>query len=1067
MDQQNNENKTQRQLRERIKELNCLYGLSRLMENRDILNNEFLQAAVNLIPPAWQYPGITCARLTFNEKVFITEGFKETPWKQSADIILNKAVKGRVEVFYIEEKPPMDEGPFLKEERNLIDTFAHQLAQYLVHKQAERKIIENNENLRITINSIGDAVIATDTKSHIARMNPVAEKLTGWNAAEAENQPLEKVFNIFDAKTAEKAENPVKEVLAYGKIVGLANDTKLISKNGEEYQIADSGSPIKNEHGEIIGVVLVFRDVTEDYQLREKLKQSEERFRTTLETLNEGCQIIGFDWRYLYVNPKVVEHGRKAKSELLGRTMMEVYPGIEETKLFNSLRRCMSERVSQRFENKFTFPDGTIGWFDISIQPIPEGIFVFSIDITERKEAEEKTLKSEQKFRDIFNHTGDAIVIQDMQGYFKEVNDNACQRSGYSREEFLNKHHFDIEPSESTKRIEERLTIMKQYGEATFETVFRRKDGSEMPVEGVARLTEFEGETAIISVVRDITERKKTEKVKQLLYNISQLSISDISLKQYLETIHKEVSEIMKADNFYIALYDKNSDKYTLPYHADEYDDLTTDEPVSLKHTLTDYIRKSGQAELITEEAERELRKKEKIQMVGTPSPVWIGAPIYDSSSDEVTGVIALQDYENKNTYKRDDVNTLSIIATNIGTFIERINNLENLKKAKEKAEESDRLKTAFLANMSHEIRTPMNGIMGFTNLLMEPDLTSKEKNQYTKIIHKSGQRMMNTVNDIVEISKIEAGIVSVQREAINANNVVEEIVSFFRSEAEKKGLTLELDQLLPGEASTLLIDKNKLESILTNLIKNAIKYTDSGRIQVGCRMKNNYVEFYVSDTGIGVPEDRRDAIFNRFEQADISDTRAFEGSGLGLAICKSYVEMLGGEIGLYSEENKGSTFYFNLPLSNKKMSEAPEKNDNPSQEEPSKKAETPGKRLKILIAEDDQDSFLYLKTLLKRIDCEIIQTITGPETVEKARKNPEIDLILMDIKLPEMNGHEATRKIREFNQKVPIIAQTAYAMVGDRKKALDAGCNEYVSKPIKKKELMEKINEFLKSKSL
>ncbi|MGM0613587.1 MAG: GAF domain-containing sensor histidine kinase, partial [Bacteroidota bacterium] len=369
--------------------------------------------------------------------------------------------------------------------------------------------------------------------------------------------------------------------------------------------------------------------------------------------------------------------------------------------------------------------------------------------------------------------------------------------------------------------------------------------------------------------------------VKQLLYNVSQLSISELSLKEYLGAIHNEVRKIMKADNFYIALYDKNTDKYTLPYHVDEYDDLTTDEPVSLNHTLTDYIRKSGQAELLTEETDRRLREKEKIRMIGTPSPVWIGAPVKDTSTNEVTGVIALQDYEDKNAYNKDDLHTLSIIATNIGTFIERINNLQNLKKAKEKAEESDRLKTAFLANMSHEIRTPMNGILGFTNLLMDPDLTGEEKDQYIEIIHKSGQRMMSTVSDIVEISKIEAGIISIQYATTNANKIVKELVNFFRSEAQKKGLTLTLDKLLPESDSTLHTDQNKFESVLSNLIKNAIKYTDSGSINAGCQVNDGFAEFYVKDTGIGVPQKRQEAIFNRFEQADISDTRAFEGSGL------------------------------------------------------------------------------------------------------------------------------------------------------------------------------------------
>ncbi|MBS4001366.1 MAG: PAS domain-containing protein, partial [Desulfobulbaceae bacterium] len=214
----------------------------------------------------------------------------------------------------------------------------------------------------------------------------------------------------------------------------------------------------------------------------------------------------------------------------------------------------------------------------------------------------------------------------------------------------------------------------------------------------------------------------------------------------------------------------------------------------------------------------------------------------------------------------------------------------EELILAKEKAEESDRLKSAFLANMSHEIRTPMNGILGFTQLLLEPDLSSEEKEEYINLVQKSGQRMLNTVNDIIEISKIEAGLVNLIEKETDINDRVEELTDFFRLEAEKKGLSLNLEMLLPLEYKKVLTDQNKLDSILTNLIKNAIKYTDTGTINVGCRQKGTEVEFYVKDTGIGIPAHRQKAVFNRFEQADIADTKVFEGSGLGLAIVKSYV---------------------------------------------------------------------------------------------------------------------------------------------------------------------------------
>ena len=403
----------------------------------------------------------------------------------------------------------------------------------------------------------------------------------------------------------------------------------------------------------------------------------------------------------------------------------------------------------------------------------------------------------------------------------------------------------------------------------------------------------------------------------------------------------------------------------------------------------------------------------------------------------------------------RDEVVEIQSVGRDI---TEKLKAEQELIKAKEKAEESDRLKTAFLANVSHEIRTPMNGILGFTNLLLEPDLSSEEKEDFIKIVHQSGQRMLNTVTDIVEISKIEAGIVNVIQNETDINERLEELIRFFELEAEKKGLKLILKKLLPVENKKVMTDQNKLDSILTNLIKNAIKYTDTGTINVGCSQKGKEIEFYIKDTGIGIPAHRREAVFSRFEQADISDTRAFQGSGLGLAISKSYIEMLGGKIWMESEEGKGSTFYFTLPVkSNLEEKLISDKKTSVHNE----KAKPNVKGLKILIAEDDEVSRQFLSILIKDFAAEILEAATGIDTVELCRQNKDIDLILMDIQMPELNGYEATRRIREFNKDVVIIAQTAFGLSGDREKAIESGCNDYISKPINKRKLQTMIQKY------
>jgi signal transduction histidine kinase len=238
---------------------------------------------------------------------------------------------------------------------------------------------------------------------------------------------------------------------------------------------------------------------------------------------------------------------------------------------------------------------------------------------------------------------------------------------------------------------------------------------------------------------------------------------------------------------------------------------------------------------------------------------------------------------------------------------------------AKEKAEESDRLKSAFLANMSHEIRTPMNGILGFTNLLKNPKLTGESQKKFIQIIEKSGKRMLDTINDIIDISKIESGQVKVKEEEVKANELVEDLYAFFSREADLKGLKMILDNQLKVENSKIITDKVKLESVLTNLLKNAIKYTEKGTIHFNCfieeKNKRSFMVFHVKDTGIGIPPDRIGAIFNRFEQSDIEDRNVHEGSGLGLAISQFYAEMLGGEIKVESEVGVGSSFIFELEI--------------------------------------------------------------------------------------------------------------------------------------------------------
>jgi len=352
-----------------------------------------------------------------------------------------------------------------------------------------------------------------------------------------------------------------------------------------------------------------------------------------------------------------------------------------------------------------------------------------------------------------------------------------------------------------------------------------------------------------------------------------------------------------------------------------------------------------------------------------------------------------------------------------------------------------------------------MNGILGFAELLKEPNLTDEEQIDYIKTIQISGTRMLNTINNIVDISKIESGLMKVVISETNINERLKFLYNFFMPDAESKGLHLFFHEGLKPHEAIIRTDGEKIHSVLSNLIKNAIKFSICGSIEFGYKKKEENLEFFVRDSGIGIPGNQQEMIFKRFIQGDNSFNRNYEGSGLGLSISKSYVEMLDGKIWVESVEGLGSIFYFTIPYTT-----VPEKITSFSNNVPEKNKEILHK-YKILVAEDDDISFSLLKLSLRKICEEIIHAKSGVEAIENCLKHPDIDLILMDIRMPDIEGYEATRQIRTFNNNVIIIAQTANAFFGDREKALAAGCNDYISKPVKINELNELIRKHLPKK--
>lgn len=412
---------------------------------------------------------------------------------------------------------------------------------------------------------------------------------------------------------------------------------------------------------------------------------------------------------------------------------------------------------------------------------------------------------------------------------------------------------------------------------------------------------------------------------------------------------------------------------------------------------------------------------------------------------------------DNSNVIEKDEKEILKLYSERLVAKLEKRNlelekeveshkkTFKELIKAKERAEEANKLKTAFLSNMSHEVRTPMNGIIGFTNLLKSQKLSQSEGEKFINIIQASGKRLVNLIEDIINISKIETHQMQVYKSEFNLNEDLFNIYNMHKPAALDKGIEIIFESCLQ-ENQMIYTDREKLNSIVSNLIKNAVKYTEEGKIDIKCTKSDDDFRFVITDTGIGIPPDRLDAIFDYFVQADVADKMARQGAGLGLTIAKEYIQMLGGKITLDSKENEGTTVSFSIPFGANKNADL-ESNSNSIHK-------TLEKKLKILIAEDDEVSRIYLKLILEKYASEILVAHNGKEAVNYCKDNSDIDMVLMDIKMPEYTGYQAIEKIREFNSKVFIIAQTAYGLGGDKQKLLNIGCNEYLSKPIDEDDL-------------
>jgi len=922
-------------------------------------------------------------------------------------------------------------------------------------KKAEQELKESEEKYRDLINLAQEGIWVIDKNNITSFVNPSMAKMLGYSSEELLGKSL---FDFMDEAGVKIANRNLERRQAGFKD---QHDFEFICKNGNRIITALETAPILDKAGNYEGAIAGIMNITERKQAEEKIRTAEENLKNTFD-ISPGiiCKADLSTGFFIEVNQAVTRILGYSPEEFVSKPTMEFIHPDDRQRTIDEISEQLKGRETAFFENRYLCKDGSYRWMDWHVTKPNENGIVTAIasDINERKQSEAALRKSDEFNTRLLQTIPFGMDVVDEKGNILFMSDKFKELFG---PETIGRKcweiYRDVKQQCAYCPLHEGIKIGKTSSCESTDIL----GGKTFLINHTGIM--FQGKKAMLEIFQDITERKLSE-------------IELIAAKEKAEESEEKVNQINTRLSLSIdkmpagfILWDNNLRAIEWNKAAEIIFGFSRQEMIG--NNPVDYIVPKEVRPMIVEvmkklkigETADYSAKNNNINKNGTLiSCRWINTPLIDSSGK----VIAIQSIAldiTKQLKSEEIIKTNEVFLKEKNQEYKKINN-ELLKIqteliiAKEKAEESDRLKSSFLANMSHEIRTPMNGISGFIDLLNNPNLSRSEISSYSSIINKSSDRLLNTINDIIDLSRVEAGEVLISNTSISIQGVMTEIYNFHSHEAELKGLSFSMEPLLSSEQLNIITDGDKLHGILTNLVKNAIKYTKIGSITFGYSLKNNCIEFFVEDTGIGIPKDRVQAVFNRFEQSDIGNRRAYDGSGLGLAISKAYAEMLGGEIKVKSELGKGSVFYFTLPYKSETTQGNSAKNEILS---PVK--ENPIKKLKILIVEDDETSEKLISITVQKIGKEIISVRTGTEAVETCQKNPDIDLVLMDIQLPEMDGYEATRQIRKFNKNVIIIAQTAYAIEGDMQKAIAAGCHDYVSKPIQANELKQMIIKYVK----
>ena len=867
-------------------------------------------------------------------------------------------------------------------------------------------------------------------------------------------------------------------------------EIEVISKKGEIIPVELQAKKL-DPHNKTNLRVVAIRDIT----LKKQASHENKKLSTAVAQSSNTVVITNTKGNIEYVNPQFTKDTGYTAEEVMGKNPRILNSGKQSKHYYQSMWKDITSGNSWEGEFQNKTKDGELFWENVHITPIKNesdvivNYLAIKDNITQRKAAEEqlkksssKLLDSEKKFRSLFEKSVDAAVII-KNGIIRECNQASIELLELnSREGILNLHISKLSPFSSTgekKSFAHAEAMMKaclKKGSHRYEWLHTKKNGDELPIEvSLTAILNKPGKQIIHGIWRDMSSIMTAEKKLIDQNNKLQILSNTVSFKNQMltEGKYKYQKLISKSP---VSLWEENLQK------AKKLIDQKVKETPDFKTYLDnnpEFVTKCISAIEILSVNTATLKlfgAKNKLELNNHFKETFNKKSREVFKKEILTIANGSREFETETEFLKTDGTIIytilkMVIIDNQNNAIVSIVDITDIKKAeqlvieshekltiqKEKAEESNRLKTEFLNNMSHEIRTPMNGILGFTQFLEDDNLSSEKRTHYVNIIENSGNQLLQVIDDILEISKLGTKQVKVIESKVNLNSTLLELFAIFDIKAKENQTPLYFIKGMKDKESTIYTDKTKLNKILSNLIENALKFTSEGFIEFGYKRKGGGIVIYVKDTGIGISKHKFNSIFERFSQAEKGLSRKVGGLGLGLSIAKENSKLLGGDISVESTLNEGTTFFVTIPY-------------NPVFKPETIKTIAPDKPMNsnaytILIAEDEEINYLYLEILLggnQNNKFNILHAKNGKEALDICNQNKSIDLVLMDLKMPIMDGFEATRLIKEVHPELPIIAQTAYSTNKEKEVAITAGCDDFISKPIVKEEFNTLINKFI-----